>query len=221
MAVLSSLRRFLVGGGLGNRMHAADTPPSSRIGQVLARVGIRHGSGGGAGAGGAGRRMVVKQSEYNKRRVLDELHYQVCLVSIPFLTVIFISNVIIGNATLTEIPEGYEPECWEYYKSPITRFWARYLHHPEPVRYEIDLSQFHQWELIKERRAWEKKCKELMKDRQDYKAWFFIPYDSYPLEKANAIVEDTEREQGSGTRGFGGRLVESHDNPGLENLLRV
>ena len=47
---------------------------------------------------------------------------QVCLCSIPFLVILFISNVMIGQATLTEIPEGYEPEHWEYFKHPVSRY---------------------------------------------------------------------------------------------------
>lgn len=211
MSVLSSLRRFVVGGGLGGRVNSAMasqpqplTPAA--IGQMLARVGIRHGSGGGAGAGGHGRKLVVKVSEYQKRRYFDEIHYQICLCSLPFLTIIFISNVIIGQATLTEIPEGYEPEHWEYFKHPISRFWAKYIFRPEPERYEMNLSQRYQEVLEMQKIEWEKKCKELMQERQDYKAWYFIPADTLPLEKANAIWLDHIREEGAGPRGIGGRL---------------
>lgn len=209
MAVLSSLRRLVVGGGLGSRINAATTPLAtlSSIGQVLARVGIRHGSGGGAGAAGHGRKLVVKVSEYHKRRILDELHYQICLCSIPFMAIILYANVIVGNATLSEIPEGYEPEHWEYFKSPISRFWARYIHHSEPVHYEMMLSRRHQELLDMQKIEWEKKCKELMQERQDYKAWYFIPADTLPLEKANAMWLDKIREEGSGPRGMGGRLA--------------
>ena len=79
MTVFSSLRQFVVGGGLGSRLASASSSSSSssRLTQALGRVFVRHGSGGGAGAGGHGRKMVVKVSEYTKRRHLDELHYQV------------------------------------------------------------------------------------------------------------------------------------------------
>lgn len=208
MAILSSLRRFVVGGGLGSRLNAAASPSSfsSPIGRALNRVGVRHGSGGGAGAGGHGRKLVVMVSEYHKRRILDEFHYQICLVSLPILAIIFYANVIIGKATLSEIPEGYEPEEWEYHKSPITRFWAKYLVKSEPLVHEIEMSIRHREWLDIEKIEWEKKVAELMQERQDYKAWYFIPADALPLEKANAVWLDRIREEGGGPRGLGGRL---------------
>ena len=36
--------------------------------------------------------------------------------AIPATAIIFYSNVFIGPATLTPIPEDYEPKHWEYYK---------------------------------------------------------------------------------------------------------
>jgi len=74
MAIFSTLRRFVIGGGLGNRLTAASAPPltgptpTPRLTQLLVRVGIRHGSGAGGGAGGHGRKMVVKQSDFERRR---------------------------------------------------------------------------------------------------------------------------------------------------------
>jgi len=206
MTVFSSLRQFVVGGGLGSRLAAAapassSSSSSSKWTQALGRVFVRHGSGGGAGAGGHGRKMVVKVSEYTKRRHLDELHYQICLCGFPFLFIIIYANVFVGQATLTEIPEGYEPEHWEYYKHPISRFMAKYLFHAEPVQYEIEMSRRHQMLLDMEKQEWEKKCKELMQERQDYKAWYFLPADLHPIEKANAKWRDIVREEGQGPRG--------------------
>jgi len=210
MAVFSSLRQFVVGGGLGSRLaSASSTSSTSRLTQALGRVFVRHGSGGGAGAGGHGRKMVVKVSEYSKRRHLDELHYQICLCGLPFVLIILYANVFIGQATLTEIPEGYEPEHWEYYKHPISRFFAKHFFHAEPVRHEMAMSERHQALLDMERKAWEAKCKELMQDRQDYKAWYYYPADIYPIEKANHKWRDILREEGQGMRGAG-RLV-GHD----------
>lgn len=206
MTVFSSLRQFLVGGGLGSRLTAASASASSssspsRWSRALGRAFVRHGSGGGAGTGGHGRKMVVKVSEYPKRRLLDELHYQICLCSIPFLIIIFYANVLVGQATLHEIPEGYEPEHWEYFKHPISRFISRYIMHSDAVTYEISMSKRHQQGLITEKLAWEAKCKELMQERQDYKAWYYLPADIHPIEKANAFWRDLLREEGKGPRG--------------------
>jgi len=200
-----------MGGGLGSRLTACSTsssPASTRWSQALGRAFVRHGSGGGAGGGGHGRKMVVKVSEYTKRRFLDELHYQVCLCAFPFLIIILYANVFVGQATLTEIPEGYEPEHWEYFKHPISRFYAKYVSHPEPVLYEMAMSRRHQMLLDMEKIEWEKKCKELMQERQDYKAWYYIPAEIHPIEKAAAQWQDVIRTEGSGPRGAS-RIVDA------------
>jgi len=145
--------------------------------------------------------MVVKLSDFEKRRAWDEWHYMFCLVSLPFALFVFYCNVFIGPATLTEIPEGYEPEHWEYYKHPITRGWSYLLDHPEPVEHEMKMSKIYQEILWEEKLIWEKKVKELMRDRQDYKAWYFLPMPVEPIEKKYAAERDRRREAGTGQRG--------------------
>lgn len=216
MAIFSTLRRFVIGGGLGNRLTSASTPltvpppppssaPPPRLSQLLARVGIRHGSGGGAGASGHGRKMVVKLTDFEKRRVWDEFHYMWCLCTVPFIVLVLYANIFVGSATLTEIPEGYEPEHWEYYKHPITRGWAWLLEHPEPVDYEIKMSKLYQEILWDEKIQWEKKVKELMRDRQDYKAWYFLPMPIETIEKTYGAQRDKGREKSGSTSGLGER----------------
>lgn len=58
----------------------------------------------------------------------DMFHYYLMVGLIPVGAIIFYTNVFIGPAQLTPIPEGYEPKHWEYHRHPITRFIARYIH---------------------------------------------------------------------------------------------
>lgn len=60
--------------------------------------------------------MVIEPSRWQWHKFKDMFHYYFMVGAIPVTAVIFYSNVFIGPATLAEIPEGYEPKHWEYYK---------------------------------------------------------------------------------------------------------
>lgn len=48
-------------------------------------------------------------------------------------------NVFVGPAELSEIPEDYTPENYEYFQNPVKRFMVKYFY-PDPVhRYESNL----------------------------------------------------------------------------------
>lgn len=67
-------------------------------------------------------------------------HYYLMVGLIPVSAIIFYTNVFIGPAQLTPIPEGYVPKHWEYHRHPITRFIARYIHNsPQQVNRFLDL----------------------------------------------------------------------------------
>ncbi|CAL1272894.1 unnamed protein product [Larinioides sclopetarius] len=127
-------------------------------------------------SGGHGdRTMHITPSRFAYTKFKDDLHFYITLGVVPLVLLILYVNIFIGPATLSEIPEDYEPQHWEYFKHPISRFIARYFNEDPQVEHEKVLHML--WEE-QEGGKWSetiRKVNTLMAERDDYKAWYFIP----------------------------------------------
>lgn len=54
-------------------------------------------------------------SRFQWHKFKDSLHYAVAIGVIPISVLLAYVNIFIGPATLTKVPEGYEPKHWEYH----------------------------------------------------------------------------------------------------------
>ena len=82
--------------------------------------------------------MRIKPSNYITKHALNQIHFYLLLLGVPVTVILTIINIR-ANPELIEIPDGYEPRHWEYYKHPISRWIARYLYYPMETEYEARL----------------------------------------------------------------------------------
>lgn len=73
--------------------------------------------------------MQIIPSKYQWQKYKDQLHYYILLGVIPLSAVVLYANIYIGPATLCEIPEGYVPKQWEYYKVTTIQWHVKFPKH--------------------------------------------------------------------------------------------
>jgi len=124
---------------------------------------------------GHGRELDIQSSNLYWRKFKDQWHFYTLLGVIPLTIVTAWANVFIGQAELTEIPEGYQPYVWEYEKHPVSRFFARYLFLDPRQAHERKLHIINiESEKMIMRRI-EATVQSMMAQRHDYQAWFYRP----------------------------------------------
>merc|ERR1719192_572990 len=100
------------------------------------------------------------------------------------------TSLFIGDAKLAPIPEGYEPQEYEYERNPITRWLKKHYWVSEQEKYEVTL-HLH-WEMYNQvcKKQLMREVERQMKDEGDYAGWYYIPYDSGRTRMMNNIREE-------------------------------
>jgi len=127
------------------------------------------------------REFPMRPSVFQWRKFKDLLHFYSFIGYIPLAIITVYVNVMVGPAELTETPEGYEPKHWEYYKSPISRFFAQHLIRDKRIDYESMVCYLNEEAEKAILKRMERMVKDFMKYRNDYKSWFYRPIDGYQL----------------------------------------
>ncbi|KAF2884901.1 hypothetical protein ILUMI_21272 [Ignelater luminosus] len=127
------------------------------------------------GMGGHHRVLPYQPSRWQWQKFKDYAHFYIALGVIPLTVLVTGVNVFIGPATLTEIPEDYEPKHWEYYRHPITRFLARYVISSPQQNYEKYLHHIFEEDEKAKLRKLERQVREKMAERNDYQAYYYRP----------------------------------------------
>ncbi|KAL1489310.1 hypothetical protein ABEB36_014233 [Hypothenemus hampei] len=121
------------------------------------------------------RTFPLQPTRWQWKKFKDLVHYYVMLGAIPCGLFTFYMNVFEGPATLSEIPEGYIPKYWEYYKNPVTRFLAKNFYPDPQQEYEKFCTYiFVEQEKIRLREI-EQKVLNHIAERGDYQAYYYKP----------------------------------------------
>lgn len=83
--------------------------------------------------------MNIRPSNVDWMFAKNWIHFYALLGFIPVAVI----GTIIGiraNPELSEVPDGYEPRYWEYFRHPITRWMARTLYTSNEQTLETNLS---------------------------------------------------------------------------------
>ncbi|XP_028587461.2 NADH dehydrogenase [ubiquinone] 1 beta subcomplex subunit 5, mitochondrial [Podarcis muralis] len=179
-AAAFAARRTFPGPGLWGRFSL----PARAAGRSVLIAPVRHGSGGGK------RMFVIQATDFYDRRFLLLLRFYILLTGIPVALIITFVNVFIGKAELAEIPEGYVPEHWEYYRHPITRWIARNLLDPPEKDYEKGLAYLYAESEKLELRKQEKTARRLMQQRGDGPWHFYETTPASLIDYSNKATPD-------------------------------
>lgn len=119
--------------------------------------------------------MNIEPSNYTWKHMKDMFHFYTLIAAIPIAVITTIINIR-ANPELTEIPEGYEPRHWEYYKHPITRFLAKYFYEPMELEHELTLALFENRSETGIMKNIELTVENVMKFYNDHRTRYFKPY---------------------------------------------
>ncbi|XP_017768960.1 PREDICTED: NADH dehydrogenase [ubiquinone] 1 beta subcomplex subunit 5, mitochondrial [Nicrophorus vespilloides] len=119
--------------------------------------------------------IPMQPSKWQWNKFKDLMNFYVLLGVIPLGAITLGTNIFIGPATLTKVPEDYTPKYWEYYRHPITRFIARYILNDPQQDYEKYLHMLYEESERARLRQIERMILNRMEKNEDYQAYYYRP----------------------------------------------
>ncbi|CAB3411173.1 unnamed protein product [Caenorhabditis bovis] len=110
-------------------------------------------------------------------RIKDVCHFY--FIGIGFLPVLFAltyNHIIYGTCELKDYPtEGPPPHHWQFERTPVRQFWAKYFGVSDIEHHERNLAYYEKQGILARWRQIEQRVKHLEGERWDYKGWSYQP----------------------------------------------
>uniref|UniRef100_A0A4Y7LP77 NADH dehydrogenase [ubiquinone] 1 beta subcomplex subunit 5, mitochondrial n=1 Tax=Eubosmina coregoni TaxID=186181 RepID=A0A4Y7LP77_9CRUS len=139
----------------------------------------------------------IKPARWSWNKFKDMLHFYTMVAVIPSTIVITCINIFIGPAKLVPIPEGYNPQEYEYHQHPITRWMAKNITKSYQQEYEMHLHNIYEQEYRMKLRATEAKVKAKMRENQDVQTYYYQPVSTRYYKYASEINRRAPEEGGT------------------------
>merc|ERR1712002_34300 len=141
--------------------------------------------------------MNVQASQWYKWRFVDVAYFWSTVWAVPLGLIVAYNTIFIGPAVLKPIPEGYEPEEWEYERYPITRWLIKNVNATEQCVHELCMDRHRVEKLEIKQRQLMAEVRRLINQDGDYAAYGYLPYSARQTRIVNEIRERHYREAGS------------------------
>jgi len=126
--------------------------------------------------------MTKTANKMTWMRVKDHYHFYIFLGLVIFGSAALVVNTLYGPCQLVDTPDDFEPRYWQYDRHPMHQMIIKYSGANPFGAYEHKLGKLETyWQKIIWDRE-EQRARHLMYERQDYKAWYYVPYTTKWVE---------------------------------------
>ncbi|CAD5211366.1 unnamed protein product [Bursaphelenchus okinawaensis] len=139
-------------------------------------------------------RMALRQSHadlFRRRagqmlinRFKDIAHFYLVGVGIlPCAIIVLVSHLIFGpRCELKDYPEDHHPHFWQFERTPLRQFYAKYFGHSDVEQYERNMAYVERQNIISRWRRYEERVKHLEGERWDYKGFYYEPVSAHWID---------------------------------------